>query len=308
MGIKRTLSRLLIFVLLLLSVNLPVATAETSEQLIFHHPDHLSGASVDTDISGNVIESVDYYPYGEIRIDAKTTTYENKHKFTGKELDESDNLYYYGARYYDPSIGRFISADPVDGDLWNPQSQNKYSYVLNNPLKYVDPTGQSAESILQWSWTAGGFASQFDGPAPGPADLIGLGIGIIGTIAAGGAVIYELLTNDHEIKKDVQVGVNNAAKSIAGGSSTVDPSGKDPGNNKNKKDDKKGAKDTINKSIRSLEKQIEKHNDYIKNPTNKVSDFNSRDPRYQKGLIEHWKKEIGTFIKNIQKLKQKLKK
>jgi RHS repeat-associated protein len=151
MGIKRTLSRFLIFVLLLLSINLPIANAVPTEQLIFHHPDHLSGASVDTDSNGNVIESVDYYPYGEIRVDAKTTTYENKYKFTGKELDESDNLYYYGARYYDPAMGRFISADPVDGDLTNPQSFNKYSYVLNNPLKYVDPTGNwSMEAFGQF--------------------------------------------------------------------------------------------------------------------------------------------------------------
>jgi RHS repeat-associated protein len=84
-------------------------------------------------------------------VDAKTTTYENKYKFTGKELDESDNLYYYGARYYDPAMGRFISADPVDGDLTNPQSFNKYSYVLNNPLKYVDPTGNwSMEAFGQF--------------------------------------------------------------------------------------------------------------------------------------------------------------
>jgi len=63
--------------------------------------------------------------------------------FTGQRLD-STGLYYYGARYYDPAMGRFISADPLDGDLTNPQSQNKYSYVLNNPLRYVDPTGMFA--------------------------------------------------------------------------------------------------------------------------------------------------------------------
>ncbi len=185
MGIKRTLSCFLSFVLLLMSTNLPVANAETTEQMVFHHTDHLSGTSIDTDANGNVIESVDYYPYGEIRIDNKTTTYENKHKFTGKELDESDNLYYYGARYYDPSIGRFISADPVDGDLSNPQSLNKYSYVMNNPLKYVDVTGNMAE----YAMIAGlSFGAILTAPL---SVLAGGGAAIVTGILAGIAIYEE---------------------------------------------------------------------------------------------------------------------
>ncbi|MBI2850861.1 MAG: RHS repeat-associated core domain-containing protein [Chloroflexi bacterium] len=60
--------------------------------------------------------------------------------FTWQRL-ESTGLYYYGARYYDPTIGRFISADTVVQNQANPQSMNRYSYVFNNPLRYVDPTG-----------------------------------------------------------------------------------------------------------------------------------------------------------------------
>jgi RHS repeat-associated protein len=56
-------------------------------------------------------------------------------------LDSGTGLYYYGARYYDPLIGRFISADTAAPDPYNPQSRNKYSYCFNNPLKYVDPSG-----------------------------------------------------------------------------------------------------------------------------------------------------------------------
>jgi RHS repeat-associated protein len=61
--------------------------------------------------------------------------------FTGQRLDNS-GLYYYGARYYDPTIGRFISADTIVPNPANPQSLNRYTYCLNNPLKYSDPTGQ----------------------------------------------------------------------------------------------------------------------------------------------------------------------
>ncbi|MEK7672304.1 MAG: RHS repeat-associated core domain-containing protein [Patescibacteria group bacterium] len=110
---------------------------------IYHHGDHLGGANLETDENGTVIEAVDYYPFGEIRVDNTTTSYKNNYKFTGKELDADTGLYYYSARYYNPQLGRFISQDPWEGDLNDPQSLNKYSYVRNNPLKYIDPTGET---------------------------------------------------------------------------------------------------------------------------------------------------------------------
>jgi len=64
-----------------------------------------------------------------------------KYKYTGKEKDIT-GLYYYGARYYDPTIGRFITRDPIKGSIMNPQTLNPYVYCLNNPMKYVDPDGQ----------------------------------------------------------------------------------------------------------------------------------------------------------------------
>jgi len=88
--------------------------------IVFHHTDHLSGSNVDTDVNGNVISLLDYYPYGNVRIDEKSGDYKNKYKFTGKELDEETNFYYYGARYYNAKIGRFVSADTRQGDLNDP--------------------------------------------------------------------------------------------------------------------------------------------------------------------------------------------
>jgi RHS repeat-associated protein len=61
-------------------------------------------------------------------------------QFTGQRLDGT-GLYYYNARYYDPIIGRFISADTIVPNPANPQAFNRYSYCLNNPLKYIDPSG-----------------------------------------------------------------------------------------------------------------------------------------------------------------------
>ena len=68
-------------------------------------------------------------------IRAETGSSDNTRKFTGKEFDADSNLYYYGARYYDPYIGRFTQRDPIaDGVNW-------YAYTENNPLKFIDPTG-----------------------------------------------------------------------------------------------------------------------------------------------------------------------
>ncbi|NMC58861.1 MAG: RHS repeat-associated core domain-containing protein, partial [Candidatus Methanofastidiosa archaeon] len=59
-------------------------------------------------------------------------------------MDKSEaeiGLYYFGARWYDASLGRFISEDPLKGSMISPQSQNPYVYCMNNPLRYIDPTG-----------------------------------------------------------------------------------------------------------------------------------------------------------------------
>ncbi len=63
------------------------------------------------------------------------------YKYTGKERDDSTGLYFYEARYYDAMLGRFISADTIVPDLNNPQALNRYTYTLNNPLRFTDPTG-----------------------------------------------------------------------------------------------------------------------------------------------------------------------
>ena len=71
-----------------------------------------------------------------------------EYKYTGQNEVVSIGLYYYGARYYDPSIGRFIAEDTYSGEINNPQSQNLYVYVMNNPLRYIGPTGHMATPVL----------------------------------------------------------------------------------------------------------------------------------------------------------------
>jgi RHS repeat-associated protein len=62
-------------------------------------------------------------------------------QFDNKARDVQGGLYYLRNRVYDPSIGRFLTRDPLSGSVANPQTQNRYAYVLNNPTNRVDPTG-----------------------------------------------------------------------------------------------------------------------------------------------------------------------
>lgn len=93
--------------------------------------------------------------------------YGTDYRFTGQELDPEAGLYNYGQRYYDPNVGRFTQPDPLQNYLTNPQklkqttgqdlekflenpqNLNPYSYVQNNPVKYVDPTGESVMDVIR---------------------------------------------------------------------------------------------------------------------------------------------------------------
>jgi RHS repeat-associated protein len=103
----------------------------------YYHTDHLGSSSVITNESGELVERTKYYPYGSRREGGEA----NKYYFTGQEFDRDTGLYYYGARYYHPVFATFTQADSIIPNPYDPQSLNRYAYTLNNPLKYVDPTG-----------------------------------------------------------------------------------------------------------------------------------------------------------------------
>ena len=115
-----------------------IATREGAT-LTYIHQDSLDSTSVLSSSTGALVSSIKYIPFGATRSGSVSTD----KKFTGQRLDGT-GLYYYNARYYDPTIGRFVSPDSVGQKLSSPQTLNRYSYVQNNPLKYTDPTGHFA--------------------------------------------------------------------------------------------------------------------------------------------------------------------
>ncbi|MEA1993091.1 MAG: RHS repeat-associated core domain-containing protein, partial [Euryarchaeota archaeon] len=76
---------------------------------------------------------------------------------------DATGLYYFGARYYDPLIGRFITTDPVKGDQMNPQTFNPYVYCLNNPLKYIDPAGERPLNWPEEDWWGKDYGNTGEG-------------------------------------------------------------------------------------------------------------------------------------------------
>ncbi|MBI1747959.1 MAG: hypothetical protein HYR55_15435 [Acidobacteria bacterium] len=118
--------------------------ARAEATLAYYHTDHLGSVRMITDSQGTVISVHDYFPYGK----DTTPTPSNRPKFTGQLRDHESGLDYFGARYYVNTYGRFTSPDDVRNDSYpsNPQSWNLYAYARNNPLRFIDPTGEAVEA------------------------------------------------------------------------------------------------------------------------------------------------------------------
>jgi len=103
-------------------------------------PNHLGSGTLITDINGNPYQFFLNLPFGETFVDRHSHTgeYENVYKFNGKELDTETNLYYYGARYYNPRISQFYATDPLAEKYPN---FSPYTYTADNPVMLVDPNG-----------------------------------------------------------------------------------------------------------------------------------------------------------------------
>jgi RHS repeat-associated protein len=106
--------------------------------------DHLGSTRLLTKLDKSVYDSLDLLPYGEQLAGDTGTT----HKFTGKERDSESGLDNFGARYDSSAMGRFMSPDMGTFHIDNPQSLNRYTYALNNPLFYIDPDGEDSISAV----------------------------------------------------------------------------------------------------------------------------------------------------------------
>jgi RHS repeat-associated protein len=177
--------------------------------------DNLGSTSTTAAADGSLLDVVKYTAFGEIRNGATVTDY----RYTGQRDEFEIGLYYYVARYYDPMVGRFISADTIVPQPGSSQAYDRYAYSNNNPINYNDFSGHaagwfgnflhgfSAEFVRTNNWVGAITAptvAQSLAPSSSEsnamlagrivADLATLAVGITeiiggGTIAGGGAVV-----------------------------------------------------------------------------------------------------------------------
>jgi RHS repeat-associated protein len=128
---KQVISSLFIVFALLVATDVSAKTT-------YFVNDHLGSVVAALDENGEVLYREGYYPFGE-----RLVKEENEHSqwFTGKRHDEELGLSYFGARWYDPVVGRFTGIDAVGVQEANIHTFNRYAYAANNPAKYVDPDG-----------------------------------------------------------------------------------------------------------------------------------------------------------------------
>jgi RHS repeat-associated protein len=137
--------------------------------------DHLTGTNTVFKASNNTFERQRYLPHGEPRGSSGVTT--TRYGFTGHRRDPT-GLMYYGARYYDPLIGRFAQPDPLNAAAADPGGFDRYASVGNNPVRKIDPTGKftldltAAVQAYYASMVAGWFSSGDPEPVPAPGPIV----------------------------------------------------------------------------------------------------------------------------------------
>lgn len=114
-------------------------TEEYERMQFYYHPDHLGSSSYITNLDGEVVQHIEYVPFGEVFIEERNNTWNTPYLFNAKEYDEETCMYYYGARYYEPRISLWMSVDPLAEKY---HDLSPYNYTANNPIRYIDPDGK----------------------------------------------------------------------------------------------------------------------------------------------------------------------
>jgi len=158
--------------------------------------DHLTSTAITTNSSGVRQTELRYFAYGGTRYNpgSQMTLY----RYTGQCVETGTGLYDYGARWYDPAIGRFLAADSIVPNPGDSQALNRYMYVAGNPLKYTDPTGHFFVPIA---------AMAVSGLIGGTAGFVGSVVGqVTGNLIAGKSLEESLSINFNDVAVATAVG------------------------------------------------------------------------------------------------------
>ena len=173
----------------------------------YYHPDHLGSSSYITNLDGEVVQHIEYVPFGEVFVEERNNIWNTPYLFNAKEFDEETGLYYYGARYYDPRVSLWISTDRFEEKYPNVTA---YSFTANNPMKFLDINGDSLrieDKKLSLLYISGNLYNQngqkYDGKISGFMKKAVSALDVIRKGTEGENMISELQssTNNFIIKK-----------------------------------------------------------------------------------------------------------
>jgi len=145
-----------------------IARVDSSGNVLYYFQDRIGTTRAITTSAGVVCYNADFLPFGTEQ--ALVNSCAQNYKFTGYERDSETGLDYAFFRYYNSRLGRFMSADPLEGSVGEPQSLNRYAYVLNNPCNLADPLGLdpcSNKDVIN-------FINKNYGPAAALASSLGI--------------------------------------------------------------------------------------------------------------------------------------
>ncbi|MDQ6528091.1 SpvB/TcaC N-terminal domain-containing protein [Flavobacterium sp. LHD-85] len=214
-------------------------------QQFYYHPDHLGSSSYITNLDGEVVQHIEYVPFGEVFLEEKNAKWNTPYLFTSKELDRETGMYYFGARYQDPKLGIFISVDPMSLKYPN---ISPYAYCVNNPINMIDPDGRDWYRNYETGkiiWRDGN--SKIKGYAH-------LGYSWGKTFANGNRILLDgerkqIIYNGSHIVADYNKkktsGSNGGGMAISDGGNNQDPSSLDKGGRSVEWFDYKGTLDVI---------------------------------------------------------------
>lgn len=153
-----------------LAAEYSTALADT-QQVSYLTADHLGSVRAISNEIGQVVKRQDYSAFGDETVTSQRTARadytadkEVRQDYTGYQKDNESGLEYAQARYYNSSHGRFTSVDPLTASatIRNPQSFNRYSYVLNSPYKFTDPLGLLAQGTRGGGYCGANYSSCSD--------------------------------------------------------------------------------------------------------------------------------------------------
>jgi RHS repeat-associated protein len=145
-----------------------------------------------------------YFPHGKTRYTDGTTP--TSRRFTGQVEDATIGLYFMYARYYDPALGRWIQPDSIVPRPSNPQEFNRYSWVINNPIKYIDPDGHQVQAAVGALVLVGGTAT------PWPDDVATIPIGL--ALVASDPLVQQLMVQSDMYLPQISAMTDQAARNL----------------------------------------------------------------------------------------------